>query len=331
LRKQSKINGNAQLPTVRLGQSGRKGLSPSIRYMREYYPLYLMSLPGLAVLLLFKIIPLYGLTLAFKDFNMFAGDNVIDSIIKSDWVGWAHFEKIFTRPEFLLIIANTLIISIYKLAFLFIMPIVLALLLNEVRQVFFKRTIQTLVYMPHFLSWVVVFGLFYTLLGSFGVVNQLLSDLGWQKISFFTDPELFRSLLVVSEGWKETGWSTIIFLAAMTSISPELYEAAVIDGAGRYKRMWHITIPGILPVIVLIFILKVGHVLNAGFEQVLAMYNPAVYEVADIIQTYVYRVSLGRMDFSMGTAFGLFESVVAFILIVGSNSVSRRVLGRSIW
>jgi putative aldouronate transport system permease protein len=290
-----------------------------------------MSIPGLAVIIVFKIVPLYGLTLAFKDFNIFAGENIMDSILLSPWVGLDHFQSIFTRPEFLQIISNTIVISVYKLVFLFFPPILLSLLLNEVRSTGFKRTVQTLVYMPHFLSWAVVFGLFYTLLGNYGALNQLLAALGWEKISFFTDSDLFRSLLVVSEGWKEIGWSAIVFLAAMTSISPDLYEAARIDGANRYQRMWHISIPGILPVIVLIFIMKVGHILNAGFEQVLAMYNPAVYDVADIIQTYVYRVSLGRMDFSVGTGFGLFESVIAFILIVGSNAVCRRVLGRSIW
>lgn len=302
-----------------------------LRYIREYYPLYVMSLPGLVVLLIFKFVPLYGLTLAFKDFNMFAGDGVIDSLVKSPWVGWSHFSSIFSEPEFVQIIGNTVIISVYKLLFLFVPPIALSLLLNEVRLTSFKRLIQTLLYMPHFLSWVVVFGLFYTLLGNFGLINQWLSDLGWGKVGFFTDPSLFRSLLVISEGWKETGWSMIVFLAAIASVGTEPYEAAKIDGANRFQLMWHITIPGILPVIVLIFILKVGHVLNAGFEQVLAMYNPAVYEVADIIQTYVYRVSLGRMDYSLGTAFGLFESVVAFVLIVGSNAICKKTLGRSIW
>jgi putative aldouronate transport system permease protein len=185
--------------------------------------------------------------------------------------------------------------------------------------------------MPHFLSWVIVFGLFYSLLGSYGIVNQLLSAVGLENIGFFTDPHIFRSLLVFTEGWKESGWNTILFLAAMTAIDPQLYEAATMDGARRFRRIWHITLPGIVPVIMLVFILRLGQVLNAGFEQVLVMYNPAVYEVADIIQTYVYRIGLGKLDFSLSTALGLFESVVAFVLIYSSNMASRKYLGKGIW
>lgn len=300
-------------------------------YFRKNYGLYLMSLPGLMFLIVYKFVPLYGLTLAFKDFNLFNGDTLLQSIVQSPWVGLKHFEKIFREPQFLQVIWNTLIISVYKLVFLFPVPIVLAVLLNELRLRLFKRWIQTIVYMPHFLSWVIVFGLFYSLLGSYGIVNQVLEAIGAGQFGFFTDPALFRSLLVFTEGWKESGWNTILFLAAMTSIDPQLYEAAVVDGANRFRRIWHITLPGIVPVIILVFILRVGHVLNAGFEQVLVMYNPSVYEVADIIQTYVYRIGLGKLDFSLSTALGLFESVVAFILIFTSNLASRRYLGKSIW
>ncbi|MBU5441230.1 sugar ABC transporter permease [Paenibacillus sp. MSJ-34] len=300
-------------------------------YFRNNLDFWLMSLPGLLYLIVYKFIPIYGLTLAFKDFNMFIGNGVVDSIFKSPWVGLKHFERIFGNPEFLQIIGNTLIISIYKIVFLFPLPIILALLLNEVSREWFKRTIQTLVYLPHFLSWVVIFGLFYTLLGSYGVVNQLLETFGIGPIKFFTDPSYFRALLVSTDGWKEAGWSAIVFLAAMTGIDPQLYEAAKVDGANRLQRMLHITIPGILPVIVLMLILRVGAILNAGFEQILAMYNPSVYKVADIIQTYVYRVSLGQMDFSLGTALGLFESLVAFVLVLSCNALCRKTLGRSLW
>lgn len=307
---------------------GRSGIS---RYFNRNWDLYLMSLPGILYLIVYKFIPIYGLTLAFKDFNLFLGNGVVDSVIKSPWVGWRHFERIFHSNDFIQIITNTLLISVYKIVFLFPMPILLALLLNEVRRQWFKRTIQTLVYLPHFLSWVVIFGLFYSLLGSYGIVNQMLGALGVEPVRFFTDESIFRSLLVASDGWKEVGWSAIIFLAAMTAIDPQLYEAAVVDGANRFKRMMHITIPGIMPVIILMLILRIGNILNAGFEQILAMYNPSVYRVADVIQTYVYRVSLGQMDFSLGTALGLFESVIAFVIIVSANAACRRVLGKSLW
>jgi putative aldouronate transport system permease protein len=302
-----------------------------ISYFRKNYSLYLMSIPGLLFLIIYKFLPLYGLTLAFKDFNLFNGDTLLDSIIQSPWVGLQHFEKIFREQQFMQVIWNTLIISLYKLVVLFPVPIVIAVLLNEVRLRTFKRWIQTIVYMPHFLSWVIVFGLFYSLLGSYGIFNQILGFVGLEKLGFFTDPKLFRALLVFTEGWKESGWNTILFLAAMTSIDPQLYEAAVVDGANRFKRILHITLPGIVPIIILVFILRLGHILNAGFEQVLIMYNPSVYEVADIIQTYVYRIGLGKLDFSMSTALGLFESVVAFILIFSSNMASRRFLGKGIW
>ncbi|TBL70397.1 ABC transporter permease [Paenibacillus thalictri] len=293
--------------------------------------LYLMSIPGLLFLVIYKFIPLYGLTLAFKDFNLFIGDNIIDSVVKSPWVGWKHFARIFHEPAFLQVIVNTLLISLYKLVFLFPVPILIALMLNELRIGWMKRWVQTIVYMPHFLSWVIVFGLFFSLLGSYGIVNQVLGAFGIESVSFFSDAGWFRSLLVFTDGWKDSGWNTILFLAAMTSIDPQQYEAAIVDGAGRFKRIWHITVPGIVPVIMLVFVLRLGQVLNAGFEQVLVMYNPAVYGVADIIQTYVYRIGLGKLDFSLSTALGLFESVVSFVLIMSSNGLSRRYLGRSIW
>jgi len=315
-----------------IGQSGKKSIIVKMsRHIRKNTALYLMSVPGLLYLLIYKFLPLYGLTLAFKDFNIFAGDTVLQSLQNSPWVGWQHFEHIFSKPEFIQVLKNTIIISIYKIVFLFPMPIILALLLNEVRREVFKRTIQTLVYLPHFLSWIIIFGLFFSILGTYGLVNQLLGMIGFDPIKFFTDSQYFRGLLVVTEGWKEVGWSAIIFLAAMTSIDPQIYEAAMMDGANRFKRMIYITVPGILPVIVLILILRIGQILNAGFEQILAMYNPAVYDVADTIQTYIYRVSLGQLDFSTGTAFGLFESVIAFILIISSNAICRKTLGKSLW
>jgi putative aldouronate transport system permease protein len=304
---------------------------PFHRYFLKNWQLYLLSVPGLTYLVVYKFMPLYGLTIAFKDFSLFTGDSILESIALSPWVGLKHFGRIFDNPDITRVIWNTLVISVYKVVYIFPLPILLALLLNEVRARVFKGFVQTFTFMPHFLSWVVVFGLFSTLLGSYGAVNQILRALGFETVQFFTDSSLFRPLLVFTEAWKETGWSAIIFLAAITSINPQLYEAAVMDGANRWHRMRYITLPGILPVIVLVLILRISDVLHTGFEQVLAMYNPAVYSVADIIQTYVYRIGLGRMDFSLGTALGLFEAVVAFILIVSGNLMARKVFGKSIW
>ena len=320
-----------RMPPERAAWRGKRNDNRFWRYFRSNYDLYLMCIPGLAFLIVYKFTPLLGLSLAFKDFNLFAGDTIIDSIVQSPWVGMKHFNRIFEDEAFLKVIGNTLIISLYKLVFLFPIPILVAISLNELRIRWMKRWVQTIVYLPHFLSWVIIFGLFYSLFGSYGMINKLIEALGGHSISFFSDSSWFRSLLVFTEGWKETGWNTILFLAAMTAIDPQQHEAAVVDGAGRFKRIWHITIPGIVPVLMLVLVLRLGQILNAGFEQVLVMYNPAVYDVADIIQTFVYRIGLGKMDFSLSTALGLFESVVAFILVYSSNQLSKRYLGKSIW
>lgn len=294
--------------------------------IKRDWQLHLLLIPGLICLLIFKYLPMYGLIIAFQDFNIFSG------ILESDWVGLANFTKLFTSPEFLNVLRNTILISTYKIIFLFPIPIILAILLNELRNVLFKRTVQTVIYLPHFISWVIVSGLFINLLSvNGGIVNNIITALGGQPVSFFMEPRFFRSLLVFTEGWKETGWGTIVYLAAITGIEQDQYEAARIDGANRIQQIINITIPGISPTIVLMFILKLGAILEAGTEQILTMYNPVVYNVSDVIGTYVYRVGLGTSDYSFSTAVGLFNSVVAFILVVGGNYLCKKFLDRSIW
>lgn len=300
-------------------------------YFRQHPMLYLMLVPGLVFLFVYKFTPLYGILMAFKDYNIFAGANPIDAIASSPWVGMKHFDKLFASSQFGKVLANTLIINGYKILFLFPLPIVCAILLNEIRQKAYKRLLQTSIYVPYFFSWVIVFGIFYSLLGSYGIVNEAISSLGLERVRFFTDIGIFRSLLVFTEGWKEIGYNTVIYLAAITAIDIGLYEAARIDGANKWRLIWNVTLPGLLPTIVLMLILKVGYILDTGFEQVLVFYNAAVYDVGDIIQTYVYRLGMGQMNFSQSTALGLFNSVVAFILIVGANAVSKKLLNRSIW
>ena len=280
---------------------------------------------------IYKFAPLYGILIAFKDYNIFAGSNPIDAIAKSPWVGFANFERLFKSSEFIKVLVNTLIINGMKILFLFPIPIICAILLNEIRNKAFRKLSQTAIYVPYFFSWVVVFGIFYSLFGSYGVVNNVIAALGHARIKFFTDTGIFRWLLVFTEGWKEIGYNTVIYLAAITGIDIALYEAASVDGANKWKQIWHVTMPGLLPTIVLMFILKVGYILDTGFEQVLVFYNPAVYDVADIIQTYVYRLGMGQMDFPLSTALGLFNSVVAFVLIVSANMISKKLIHRSIW
>lgn len=309
----------------------KQSIGRFFRYVRRHPMMYLMLIPGLFFLFIYKFAPLYGILIAFKDYNIFAGSNPIDAIAKSPWVGFANFERLFKSSEFIKVLVNTLIINGMKILFLFPIPIICAILLNEIRNKAFRKLSQTAIYVPYFFSWVVVFGIFYSLFGSYGVVNNVIAALGHARIKFFMDTGIFRWLLVFTEGWKEIGYNTVIYLAAITGIDIALYEAASVDGANKWKQIWHVTMPGLLPTIVLMFILKVGYILDTGFEQVLVFYNPAVYDVADIIQTYVYRLGMGQMDFPLSTALGLFNSVVAFVLIVSANMISKKLIHRSIW
>lgn len=317
-----------QATTKKLKISRNRGVSAKQVWkdIVKDWDLYLMLIPGLLIILLFKYTPMYGLIIAFKDFNIF------DGYAASPWVGFDNFERLFQSRDFGIVFRNTIIISFLKIGILFPLPIIVALLMNEMKNMIAKRTIQTVIYLPHFLSWVIVSGLFIDLLSSNGgMINKLIASMGLEPISFFLDSDYFRSVLITSAGWKETGWSTIIYLAAFATIDSQLYEAARMDGAGRMRQVWHITIPGIVPTIILMFILRLGSILEAGTEQILIMYNPTVYKVADVIGTYVYRVGLGNQDYSFSTAVGLFESVIAFTLVVSGNALSRKYLHRGIW
>ncbi|WP_201009093.1 ABC transporter permease [Paenibacillus glycanilyticus] len=293
---------------------------------RSNWDMYLLLVPGLIFLLVFKYMPMYGVVIAFQDFNIFSG------IGGSEWVGLDQFQKLIHSDDFTRVLTNTLLISLYKIVLLFPIPIVVALLLNEVRKMLFKRTIQTIIYLPHFLSWVIISGLFVTLLSpTDGLVNQIITLFGGKPISFLQDNSFFRSVVVFTAGWKEIGWNAIIFIAAIAGIDQEQYEAASIDGAGRIRKMISITLPGIMPTIILMLILRIGSLLEAGTEQILTMYNPLVYDSGDVIGTYVYRMGLGQQDYSFSTAVGLFNSLVGFILIISGNMLSKKFLKRSIW
>ncbi len=313
----------------RTQQTGVKIVQPQIAWIpivRKNYDLYLLLIPGLLFLLVFKYTPIYGLVIAFQDFNIFKG------IGGSPWVGLEQFERLFTSPDFLLVMRNTLIISLYKIIILFPIPILIAVLLNEVRKMWFKRSIQTIIYLPHFLSWVVIAGLFVNILSpSGGIVNQIIASFGFEPINFFMDNNYFRGIIVVTDGWKEAGWNAIIFIAAIAGLDPELYEASKLDGASRVQQMFLITIPGIMSTIILMLILRIGHVLEAGTQQILLLYNPTVYQSGDVIGTYIYRMGLSSMQYSFSTAIGLFESLIGFILVIGGNQLAKRTMGKSIW
>ena len=300
-------------------------------YLRQHWVLYLMLIPGLFFLFIYKLLPLWGLQIAFKNYKIFAAETPWKAIAESTWVGMKHFNKLFASSQFKVVLRNTLEINFLKILWLFPIPILCAILLNEIRHAFYQKLCQTLIYVPYFFSWVLIFGIFYSLLGSYGIVNTLIAAGGGARLNFFGDQSIFRSVLVFTEGWKEVGYNTVIYLAAITGIDITLYEAAKVDGANKFAQIWHITLPGLLPTIVLMLIMKVGYILTTGFEQVLVFYSPPVYDVADIIETYVYRIGLGQANFSLATALGLFNAVIAFVLIVGANTVSKKTLGRSIW
>ena len=303
----------------------------TLKYIKRNYSLYLMLVPGLIYILIFKIFPLYGSVIAFKDFDLFAAETPFKAIMASPWVGFEHFSKIFKRQDFLQVLKNTMIISWGKIIFTFPLPIIFAILLNEITSVRFQKVVQTIVYLPHFLSWTIVAGIFVALLGSTGTVNSLITSLGGEKIAFLMDNDWFRPILFISSAWKETGWGSIIYFAAIAGLDQECLEAARVDGANRFQRIWYITLPGLMPTIIMMLIMRVGSIMEAGFSQVFAMYNPMVYETGDIIGTYVYRIGLGKLDFSRGTAVGLFESLIGFVLVVTSNAIARKKLGKSIW
>jgi putative aldouronate transport system permease protein len=286
----------------------------------KYWDLYLMVLPAVILILLFKYMPMYGVIIAFKDYNLMEG------VWGSDWVGFQYFRELFTFDEFPRVVRNTVMISLMKLLVGFPIPIILALLLNELKFVKFKRMVQTITYLPHFISWVIIGGLAIDMLSpSSGIVNRIIEMLGFEPIFFMSDERIFRWILVGSDVWKEAGWGAIIYLAALIGINEELYQAATVDGANRFRQIWHISLPGLKSTIIIILLLRIGYILDAGFEQVLVMYNPTVYDVADIIDTYVFRVGLGSMQFGLTTAAGLFKSVIGCVLLILANVFARKM------
>lgn len=284
-----------------------------------------MLLPGIILLVLFSILPMVGSVIAFQDFNPALG------VFKSDWIGMDNFKFMFELPDSRQVFANTLIIALMKIITGLVVPLTFALLLNEVRGRVFKRSVQTIVYMPHFLSWVILSGIVVDLLSYNGIINHLLGMFGVDPIMFMGSNRWFRWILVLTDVWKEFGFSTIIYLAALTAASPALYEAAALDGAGRIRQLFHITLPAIAPTIVLLATLSIGNMLNAGFDQIFNMYNPLVYETSDIIDTYVYRTGLVEQQYGLATAVGLMKSVVSFLLIILSYRLAYRFAGYRIF
>lgn len=293
--------------------------------LKREIPFHLMLLLPMLFLAVFSFAPLFGILMAFQDYMPAKG------ILQSRWVGLENFDFIFSLPSSRQIFANTIIISLGKLAAGIIVPVFFALLLNEIRVIAFKRTVQTIVYLPHFLSWVVLANVVSSILGFDGPINSLIQSKGHDPILFLGSNVWFRPVIILSDCWKEFGYGSIIYLSALTSIDPGLYESASLDGASRLQKIFYITLPMLVPTIVLMMALNLGNILNAGFDQIFNLYNPLVYETGDIIDTYVYRIGLIDMQYSLATAVGLIKSVIGFVLIMSSNLVSRKLVSRSIF
>jgi putative aldouronate transport system permease protein len=288
------------------------------RRLVKYRWLYFLLIPGILFFAIFRYVPIFGLRIAFMDYNQY-------SPADSKWVGFAQFIRLFSKNSFQPVLLNTLKISILKLICGFPIPIILALMMNEMKKLSFKKIVQTLLYLPYFISWVIMAGIIMNLLDpSTGLVTQIIDGIVHQHINVLADKGWFVPMLIVTDIYKGMGWGTIVYFAAMSGIDPQFYEAAVIDGAGKFRQVLSITVPCIMPTIVIMFIMSCGNILNAGFDQVFMLYNAQVYEVADIIDTYVYRMGIQRNDYAFSTAAGMFKSVVAFVLILAVNQIAKR-------
>ena len=308
---------------ARGGRFRKRPLRTVLWSQREYL---LLSVPCIAFFAVFHYAPMYGVIIAFKDFGFG------DTLASAPWVGFRWFEEFLSSMYLWRVLRNTVVLSLLTLIVGFPVPILFALVVNEIAGTGFKRVVQTVSYMPHFISTVIVVGILYQVLSvQHGYVNQIRAALGLEKIFFLLEPRYFRTMYVTSEVWQGFGWGSIIYLAAMSSINPELYEAAHIDGALRRQQMWHVTLPGIRPTIVILLIFTVGNLMNVGFEKIVLLYNPAVYEVADVVQTYVYRRGIQEFQWSFAAAVGLFNSLINFTLLLAANTVSKRLNQASLW
>lgn len=293
--------------------------------MRKYKNVYIILLPVILYYLIFAYGPMVGNVIAFQDYSITKG------LFNGKWVGFKHFKSFLTNYTCFRLIRNTLMINLYGLIFGFPAPIILALLLNEVKISWYKRFVQTITYMPYFISTVVVAGMMLDFLDTRGLINDIIVMLGGKEIQFLVRPEKFWGIYTISEIWQGVGWGSIIYISALSGVDMDLYEAAAIDGANRFKQLIHVTLPSIMPTIMIMLILRLGQMMSLGYEKILLIYTPAIYETADVISTYVYRKGLLELNFSYSTAVNLFNSVINFILLVTSNRISRALTGSSLW
>lgn len=296
--------------------------------IKKHPYVYMLALPVLIYYILFCYVPMFGIVIAFKDYSPMKG------VFASDWAdmcGFEHFINFVKDPYFARILRNTLLISIYSIVFGFPSPIIFAILLNEIKSNKFKRTVQTVTYLPHFISMMVVCGMITTFVGREGFINDIIVAFGGERSNLIARPELFRAIYVISDIWQGMGWNSIVYIAALTAIDQQLYEAATIDGAGVLRKIWHISIPGIMPTVIIMLIMRLGSLLSVGYEKIILLYSEMTYETADVISSYVYRRGILNTDYSFSAAVGLMNAVVNFIVIYISNRISRRLSETSLW
>jgi putative aldouronate transport system permease protein len=310
--------------------SGGRTMAQRVQRVTDHlyreWQLYVLLLPTIIWLIVFLYKPMYGLQIAFKDYSIFKG------VSASPWIGFEHFETLFASEQFLRALRNTIAISFWSLLIGFPVPILLALMFNEILKKKFKATAQTIVYLPHFISSVIIAGIVITAFSpSAGIVNTLLGWFGIDPVYFLTKPEWFRPIFVGTTIWQEAGFQSIVYLAAIAGVSPTLYESAVVDGASRWQMMWKITIPSIMPTIIIMLIIRIGNMLEVSFEMIILLYQPSTYETADVVNTFIYRQGLQNGQYDFAAAAGLFNAVVAFVLVIGANSISKRYSRTSLW
>lgn len=309
-----------------LGAKRKSGIAETVSYVKKHRQLYLLLLPGLLHYIIFRYVPLFGISVAFKDFNIYKG------ITGSPWIGLVHFKSFISSPDFFLLMKNTFVLGFYGIVFTFPFPIIFAVMLGELKNTKFQKLVQSVSFFPAMLSVVVVCSMLTDMLSpSTGIVNMLIKKLGFEPHYFMIDPKAFRSIYVISEIWSTFGYSAIVYIAALTNIDTQLYEAAAIDGCGRWQNIWHVTLPGLLPTICTMFVLNVGNIFKIGTDKIILLYNPITYSVADVFGSFVYRKGLIEADYSYAAAAGLFESVIAFVFVVTANKVSKKLTETALW
>ena len=313
----------ADAETLRAGLKKRK--NGFVAELKRHWGIYLIMLPGILYYLIFKYGSMAGVIIAFEDYTPARG------MLGSQWVGFEHFKEFFSDIYFFRVLKNTITLSLYDLLVGFPAPIILALLLNEIKNERFKKLVQTVTYLPHFISMVVICGLVITFCYKDGLINDILAMFGLERKSLLMEPQYYKTIHVFSGVWQQVGWGSIVYLAALTNVDMELYEAATLDGAGRWKQTLHVTLPGILPTIVTLLLLRIGSLMSVGYEKVILLYNPGIYETADIISSYVYRNGLTRANYSYSAAIDLLNSIINLVLLIGANFVSKRVNDVGLW